>query len=328
MTGQQTCSRSNLPAPFVSKKSMRQLIGLFIALGIAAFFINSLSRQWSEIKYLITPQLLINGILTIPFLLVMSALNTQCLRRLLAASGVSTGFRLSYRLYYLPQLGKYVPGKLWGYIIMWRVGKAAGVASLHLLESTLLLQIMTMVASVFVGSVLLLPFFSQWRVYLVAASVLSFGFLMLGHPIAVACGRIARKTMKSTAAVTLNYRIYLSAVVYHMISHGVYILAVVVLLRGFGGLSVSSCVGVVGAFAIAWLVGVCSFVTPGGLGVREAALLVILRQMLSPELALVIPIVLRGWLTAGEALCGVVALILPPPPTVGREANVSYDSES
>jgi hypothetical protein len=67
----------------------------------------------------------------------------------------------------------------------------------------------------------------------------------------------------------------------------------------------------VGAFAAAWLVGVLAFFAPGGLGVREAVLVAILRSKIGVEDAVVLAAISRALLTVVDvALAGIGALLL------------------
>lgn len=58
-----------------------------------------------------------------------------------------------------------------------------------------------------------------------------------------------------------------------------------------------------GVFALAWLIGFVSFFAPGGLGVREGVLAYLLSPIVTGPMAIIIAILARVWLMAGELLC-------------------------
>lgn len=66
---------------------------------------------------------------------------------------------------------------------------------------------------------------------------------------------------------------------------------------------------VAGIFSISWVIGFLSFFVPMGLGVREAALSVLLSAVMPPAIAIVIAIVSRIWLVIPEFLYGGYPLI-------------------
>jgi len=65
----------------------------------------------------------------------------------------------------------------------------------------------------------------------------------------------------------------------------------------------------VGSFAVSWVLGILSILTPGGLGVREGVLIAILQKWLDPTLALGVSIGSRLWLFLGEICFFLFALI-------------------
>jgi hypothetical protein len=64
---------------------------------------------------------------------------------------------------------------------------------------------------------------------------------------------------------------------------------------------------VVGASALAWVVGYLSFLTPSGLGVREGVLTILLAQVYPLPVAIVGSLLYRLVLTLGEVLAVLIA---------------------
>jgi uncharacterized membrane protein YbhN (UPF0104 family) len=78
------------------------------------------------------------------------------------------------------------------------------------------------------------------------------------------------------------------------------------------GLSVTfhEVTGITASMSVAWVVGYLSAVSPGGLGVREGLMSLMLERVSSPEAALVLPIVTRLLYLVIEALLGAVGLAI------------------
>ena len=87
-----------------------------------------------------------------------------------------------------------------------------------------------------------------------------------------------------------------------------YAASAVFLMRGLGMPGGGDALLVGGVLVAAWLIGFVSLVTPGGIGIREGAMTVLLTPIVGPALAAVIPIVTRLSWTSGELLGAGTAL--------------------
>lgn len=65
------------------------------------------------------------------------------------------------------------------------------------------------------------------------------------------------------------------------------------------------------SFVLSWFIGFISFITPGGLGVREAAITISMENYLPVYLSSCIAIASRVWFTVGECLGIVITHLLP-----------------
>ena len=72
------------------------------------------------------------------------------------------------------------------------------------------------------------------------------------------------------------------------------------LTRSFYPVEVASYPILVGVFALAWLIGFLSFVTPAGLGIREGALSLLLKEHLPTGIGIIAALLSRIWLTIVE----------------------------
>jgi hypothetical protein len=62
--------------------------------------------------------------------------------------------------------------------------------------------------------------------------------------------------------------------------------------------------------SIAWIVGYLSALTPGGIGVREGLMFLMLGRVSTPEAAVILPIVSRLLYLVVEVLLGAVGLVI------------------
>jgi hypothetical protein len=86
-------------------------------------------------------------------------------------------------------------------------------------------------------------------------------------------------------------------------------LALFLLLSGMTDVHLADVPLLVGATALAWVVGYVTLFTPNGLGVREAALVALLSQVYPLPVAIVGSLLFRLVITLGEALAVLVAWV-------------------
>lgn len=220
-------------------------------------------------------------------------------RALLAALGHLLPVRTAARLYFLTQIGKYLPGSIWPVVAQIELGREAGVrphASGVAAALNLLLAIVTGIA-LGLGSLLVSTgSVGDYWWLLVPLAVL----LLLLRPqglrwlLAVAL-RLARRP-----AVELEVRTPLVLVatgwsVVMWLLFGLHVHVLVAALPGGGSLLRS-----VGAYALAWVAGFLVFFAPAGAGARELSLVVLLAPPLGRPEALAVAVVSRVVTVAGD----------------------------
>ena len=91
-------------------------------------------------------------------------------------------------------------------------------------------------------------------------------------------------------------------------------------LAGFGGYFLAKGIGlhihftdffaILASLSLSWLVGYLTVISPGGLGIREGMMLLMLNNVVSAQTALIFPILSRAMYLIAEAILGVTALSL------------------
>ena len=79
-------------------------------------------------------------------------------------------------------------------------------------------------------------------------------------------------------------------------------------IKSLAPVSASQLLLVTGTYAVAWSIGILSVITPGGLGVREGILSLLLTSVLPPATATLIALLSRLWtITAELAMTGIAS---------------------
>ncbi|MBN1826795.1 MAG: flippase-like domain-containing protein [Candidatus Eisenbacteria bacterium] len=278
---------------------------------LLVFLLRSLIRGWREAgiySWSLEPAPLVAAFVVAAAYFALAA---WAWKRVLAALGEEIPFRESCRIWFLSQLGKYIPGKVWfamGRIVLaGRAGVGAGAASV----STVVELMMVLLASalVFLASLPARPGpAGREMVFALGGAVI---LVLLLHPRVF--GFLLRLAARVLGRQALPYRIgwrglasltLLYGASWILYGAGLVLLSRAIRLEGApppppvgepARLLVFS-----GAAAISWALGFLSVLTPSGLGVREAALGYLLGSTLPPPGPVVLALAARLWITLAE----------------------------
>lgn len=215
-------------------------------------------------------------------------------------------------------LSRYLPGNVWHIVGRLAFTERLGVSRTQVLTSAVVEQFLMLLGALAIFG-LSLPLWSgragdaTWLLLLVPAGLVALHPRALGAILGWAATRLHRPDL------AWPYR-YSQLLIVLLAYVGAYLaagLACVVVLAGLG-VDPIPLAPAIGASGLAWAIGYLSFLTPSGLGVREAALTALLAQYIPLPAAIVGGLVHRLALTLGELLAAGAALVyarVRPQPT-------------
>jgi glycosyltransferase 2 family protein len=175
-------------------------------------------------------------------------------------------------LFFQAQLGKYIPGSLWQY-----AGRAALARANQIPVRPVALSLpVEFVGSMFAAAVLSVLILGWWGATAVPVALLAGGIALRRR--GNATSGPGRTPVRVTLRATL---LYIATWPFTGISFWL-------VGRALVAAPLRDMAVYIGAFAAAWAVGVIAFYAPGGLGVREAVLVAILRHRIGSGDALVL----------------------------------------
>lgn len=205
-------------------------------------------------------------------------------RSLLRGLGTSLRLRGTGRVFFVGQLGKYIPGTVWAYLAQAKLGREHGIpASRTTAASVLFVVAHTATGAVVAG--LVLPFASDevstrfgWVAVLAPLLLISL------HPrLVLPVLRLVHRVVgRGSPPEQVSGTAVLRALGWLTVTWAGYGLSMLLLLRPVAAPSTHELLSPVamGGFALAWTVGFIAagvlMVTPAGIGVREVALLMVL----------------------------------------------------
>lgn len=285
------------------------------ALVVAVFlgFIGAaVARQWPRVAEVV-------GALS-PASVVLSGLAAAagiwfsflCWRAILADLGSRVPTTAGMRIFFVGQVGKYVPGKVWPILTQVRLGRDYQVPGRASAAAAFIFMLLVLGTGLLVA-VCTLPVLGAgafgrywWALLALPLSAVVLWPPVLNRGLALAMRLTRREPMPRPLTAAGIGRAVGWAVVMWLL-FGVHLYA---LLRGLDVEAPQLLVRSVGAYAGSWAIGFLLLVAPAGVGPREVALVLLLASTTEQPVALVAVVVSRLLMTVGDLLWPVVGVAL------------------
>ncbi|MQA11896.1 MAG: UPF0104 family protein [Pseudonocardiaceae bacterium] len=285
----------------------RRLLLLAVLVGAGYYLVT----RWDQVWHTLAEVPWYAAVLSQLVLIVGIASSTLGWKAIVDDLGTQLGLVRGPQIYLVSQLGKYLPGAVWAYVLQMELGKQAGLPRARSFVSSLIQVGVSTVASLLLG-VLALPVLlneSPGAVWLY--TVLPVGLAAL-HPRVLTWGvnlvlRVLRKApldhrlRLATVGKALGYSLF----TFSCFGAHLWLLANSLGTPGLGGLLLCT-----GAVAIGLTAGLFFFILPSGAGVREVVVTAALAASIGPVAAGAYAIASRAMFTAADVLTAGSAALL------------------
>ncbi len=291
----------------------RTLVSALLLLVVVAAFAWALAGQWSDVVTALRDQnpLVLAGALVVA--LVGVYLSFLLWRGTLRVLGSGLPVRPAARLFFVTQLGKYLPGAVWPVLAQMRMGRDLGVPRQRMALAFLLTLGLSTLVGILVG-VAALPALLQAEGRVVLLGLLAVPLLLALLVPRVLNGLLTwalRLLRRPGLDAPLSGRDMARGVGWALAFWLVYGGHVWLLAVGLGADPWEALPVAIGGFAIAFSLGPLLVVLPAGAGVREAVLVVLLHSVLSTPEATAVALTSRGILMATDGLLALGAGLTP-----------------
>ncbi|WP_288468350.1 lysylphosphatidylglycerol synthase domain-containing protein [uncultured Curtobacterium sp.] len=268
---------TDLPTPAKPSraKSVVRIVGLVVALVLCVAFLVPRAGDIADAFTRQDPWTLVAALLTGAAATFVTFLSW---RALMHGAGHRIPFRAAQRVFFLSQIGKYVPGSVWPIVAQADLGREHRVPAAQSVAVGMLTLLVSCGAGVSVAA-LTIPFVQPdafahyWFVVLLVPVVLA-----ALHPAVLRFGlRLAsRVTRRDLGTIELRTAAVVRAFGWAVLAWVVFGLHIALVLVPLASVDLRVTTLTVGAYALAWLVGFLVFFLPAGLGGREAVLTALL----------------------------------------------------
>ena len=306
-------------------KVIRQYLGILIAGILLYFLVKPFLQTYASLRHVtfqIQWQRLFSSFCLILFH--QSAYPYPFAKLLSGVAQRNVSFRDAWTLFHLANITRYLPGRIWGIVRLLSLSKQFELSKTAV-GSSLAIHV---VLETFIGGVLAMSLLFSQQMRGIAQEILEtftnntilFIFVILGImaggffliPMLSSKARQFAKTLRDIREPLLQKSFlaqWLIIVVSHILLWVCQGLAFFLFVQSLVSVKWKH-VGVLSAsFAFAWIVGFLSFLTPGGLGVREGLLGVLLANYMCALQATSVALLCRVWMLSAEIILAGIAFL-------------------
>lgn len=207
------------------------------------------------------------------------------------------------QVYFVGQLGKYLPGSVWAFVLQMEIGKKNGLARAQVFVAALVGTGVSIAASLVVG-LLAIPQLAASHPWLPLLYLALPVLVLAMHPkvVTFAVNLALRLLRRPSLDAPVRARALAESFGYAVAMYCAYGLQMWLLVRSRGGIGLENAAFLTGALALGMTVGVLAFILPSGLGAREAVLVAALTVVMPTAAALAFAVVSRVMFTVAELL--------------------------
>lgn len=288
----------------VTRRSVFRIAQWVFAAAVLFFAGRALAGQWGKVGSRLSHvelQWQWLGLATL-LVLVSYGLLIEGWRRIVVGWGAHLPFRTASRIWFVSNLGKYVPGNIWSLTAMGVMARDRGISGIAAAGSSVVMQVVSLATGTAIVMVTGAKLLGQ--PILLGAALLLLVIALLAAPrvlppIARWAGTLTGRDFAPPSIPPLSIW---TAAIASTISWVLYGFAFMFFVRGLLGSAAGEISSYIAVYSAAYILGFISPIAPAGLGVREVTLAAFMTQLgLANEAdAALVAIAARLWLTIVE----------------------------
>ena len=284
-------------------------VALAIVIGFAVAFFADRWTQITEVIAQISPLTLLTSFAV---LLVGMVANVLSWVTILNGLGHPVPLARGSQIMLVGQLGKYVPGSVWGYVMQMELGRQYGIARARVLVTTLYAAGVGVVASLVLGATVIPSVTADQPALAWLYVLLPIGLVCL-HPRVMTW--LSNLTLKVFRRPPLEHRVRLgtisAAMGWSLLSYVLYGLHLHLLVGEVIPWSLITVIMLGGGLSLGFTASLLAPILPSGAGIRELVLITVLLAISVPEAyATASALLSRAMFTAGDLLLAGAAVIV------------------
>ncbi|MBI2129661.1 flippase-like domain-containing protein [Candidatus Woesearchaeota archaeon] len=285
------------------KIKIEKIIGIAVSVIILYFLIKTLYNNSNQ---LLAYRIYFNYfylILSFIFLFFYLFLLVYGWKKILELLRVKLSYKSSLRIWFLSQLGRYAPGRIWyllGRIYLCEKKKISKYTTFV----SLVLELAMHVLSALFTALIFIPVMIKDNgliKFLPVFLIIPIGLVLLYPRVFNLIINLGLKIFrKNPVEFRIKYSSLLLLLVFYIFLWIINGVGFYFLINSIYASPLSLILPLTGAFAVSWIIGFLSLITPSGLGIREGILTFLLGFYFPLPIAILIALISRLWIIAGE----------------------------
>lgn len=238
--------------------------------------------------------------------------NMMVWREIMADLGSPLPIMAAWRIWFIGNLAKYVPGAIWPVLAQAELGADRGIARSKSAVAVLI-SYTVMTSSGVVVAAITLPFAAAGSVsqYFWILFLIPLGLAALSPPVLNrVLGLIVRIARQPALARGVSYRGLARTMAWALAAWAVNGLMIYVLLLQLAGDRSGTLLVSIGGYSLSWAVGFVAVFAPAGAGVSEIVMIAVLHAVTVTQVAVAVALIRRVLSVVADALTGGVAVAL------------------
>ncbi|MFV2084213.1 lysylphosphatidylglycerol synthase domain-containing protein [Micromonospora sp. LOL_021] len=299
-----------MTAPPARRRGWRRAAEAAVVAAFVGFLALALVRQWSQVAEVIGDLSVVAVAVSALATMVGIWFSFLCWRAILTDLASRIPVTAGMRIFFVGQVGKYVPGKVWPILTQIRLGRDYQVPGRTSAAAAFIFMLIVLGTGLLVA-ICSLP-------VLGADALGQYWWSLLALPVAAVAlwppvlnrglGWIMRLARREPMPRPLTAAGIGRAVGWALVMWAFFGVHLFALLTGLDVTAPHLLLQATGAFAGSWSIGFLLLVAPAGVGPREVALVVLLGSITTQPVALVAVVVSRLLMTLGDLVWPVIAL--------------------
>ena len=228
-------------------------------------------------------------------------------------------FRSAFTLFHLANITRYLPGRIWGVVRLLALSKRFALSKTAVGSSlTLHVGIETALGGLIGTSLIFSPKMRGTAVgmldkisgHTTLLSLACIGILIGTLFLIPKVSTHTREFLKTLTSLGQHSRLWMDIIAGHILLWICQGFAFFLFVQSFASVQWADAGVLTACFAFAWIIGFLSFLTPGGLGIREGLLGLLLANYMPAPQATLVALLCRVWMLSAEIVLAGVAFVL------------------
>jgi glycosyltransferase 2 family protein len=285
---------------------------LVVAVGLPAYAVAS---RWDEVSGHLREIGWARAALCAPPMLAGLFCGMRAWRAILGGLGSDLPARPAARVYFVGQLGKYVPGAVWAVLAQMEFARDHDVPRRRSAAAFVIAVVVSLATGLIIAAATV-PFVDAGRhpeVWWLLVPVPVLAAMLVPRVLWSCLRRVPVSRLSTSLPPVLPGRAMAVAATWASVGWLSYGLHVAILTAGFKGHGVGTLFAAcVGGYALAWAIGLIAFMLPAGAGARDVALVLALSGVVATSPAIAVAVVSRAVTTVCDLLLAFAASVFAP----------------